>query len=481
MYNNKHLVNKVTGTAIAHWTHLSFPPFYTYSTTSDLKSSLPSAAWFWGSIAAIAVLMGSRFEILNQRNRSKQADGSPTVMTPKEDPTGFAFVGPLPDLANAEFKNPHVRVILDTLRRDDSIYSSLKQHGISELQIAQLTQALGKVFDAKNRSRPRDSYILTADDKGKLRRFRYVSYAEPEKPILVEREKETLYGRRLNLPLKLKIEVLEAVIADNLSNAIDRHGESDVLTDVLADEIFGAIIDFQKDPREGDRVGIVFEKLYQDGRFVRYGDVLLASYAGKQVNKIAVLFDDRVGRPSYYDVKGNNMRRPFLLKPLSFRRISSHFNRRRFHPILKKRVPHLGTDYAARRGTPVWATARGRVVHAGWKGSYGKMVEIEHPNGYRTRFAHLSRVKVRRGQSVDQRDVIGLVGSTGRSTGAHLHYELIKRGRHIDPNGVNRGIKGQPLATEHMAAFADQRDHLLALLEIRSQHVPAGTVLASSR
>ena len=443
-----------------------------------MKTSLPSAAWFWASIVSILVLMGLRFEILSQRSLARQA-GSHTVVTLVEDSTGFVFVGPMPVQPKAVIRDPSVRVIRDTLRRDDSIYSSLKQHGVPELQIAQLTQALGKVFDAKNRSRPRDNYILTADMSGQLREFRYVSHSQPEKPILVERNGNGLHGRRLSLPLERRTEVLEIVIADNLSNAMNRAGESDVLTDLLADKIFGAVIDFQKDPREGDRLGVVFEKLYQDDRFVRYGDVRLARYEGEQVSKTAVSFDNGDGRARFYDDGGNALRRPFLLKPLSFRRISSRFNRRRFHPILKKTIPHLGTDYAARRGTPVWATARGKVVHAGWKGSYGKMVEIEHPNGYRTRFAHLSRVKVRAGQSVDQYDTIGLVGATGRATGPHLHYELIKRGRHLDPGRVNRGIKGTPLADNHRGAFVDQHDRLLELLEARSRYQSTQTVLAS--
>jgi murein DD-endopeptidase MepM/ murein hydrolase activator NlpD len=422
--------------------------------------------------------MGLRFEILNQRSLAHQ-ESPRTVVTLVEDSSGCAFVGPMPAQPKVELRDPSVRVIRDTLRRDDSIYSSLKQLGVPELQIAQLTQALGKVFDAKNRSRPRDSYALTADQSGQLREFRYVSHAQPEKPILVERNADGLHGRRLNLPLERRTEVLELVIVDNLSNAMNQVGESDVLTDLLADKIFGAVIDFQKDPREGDRLGVVFEKLYQDHRFVRYGDVRLARYEGEQVSKTAVSFDGGGGAARFYDVDGNALRRPFLLKPLSFRRISSRFNRRRFHPILKKTIAHLGTDYAARRGTTVWATARGRVVHAGWKGSYGKMVEIEHANGYRTRFAHLSRVKVRRGQAVGQYDTIGLVGATGRATGPHLHYELIKNGRHIDPNSVNRGIKGTPLADDHHGAFVDHRDRLLDLLEATSRLRSTQTVLAS--
>ena len=211
-------------------------------------------------------------------------------------------------------------------------------------------------------------------------------------------------------------------------------------------------------------MGIVFEKIYQNGRFIRYGRILLAHYQGRVVEQLAVYYENPAKTWGYYDAKGQSVARPFLLQPLSYRRISSPFSRKRFHPVLKKNVPHLGVDYAASSGTKVWATARGRVTYAGRKGSYGKLVEIEHANGYRTRYAHLSRIRVKKGQSIKQHTVVGNVGMTGRATGPHLHYELLKNGRHINPRNINRQAEGEPLQKRYLQDFARQRDAHLALL-----------------
>jgi murein DD-endopeptidase MepM/ murein hydrolase activator NlpD len=183
------------------------------------------------------------------------------------------------------------------------------------------------------------------------------------------------------------------------------------------------------------------------------------------VSKVGIRYPDAEGREDYYDSQGKSLGRMFMLKPLSINRITSRFNRKRFHPILKKRVPHLGTDYGAPTGTRVWTTARGRVTYAGRKGGYGNLVEITHANGYRTRYAHLSKILVRNGQRVQQKDTIGKVGATGRATGPHLHYEIIKDGRHINPQSVNKGSTGQPLPKALLPAFSAKRDELLQRLQ----------------
>jgi murein DD-endopeptidase MepM/ murein hydrolase activator NlpD len=251
------------------------------------------------------------------------------------------------------------------------------------------------------------------------------------------------------------------LLQDNLSNAIRAAGEGDGLTDKLTDRIFGSVIDFRVHPRKGDRINILFEKEYLDGRFIRYGRVLLADYKGQQVELTAVNYKDPSGHEGYYNLEGKSLERLFLLYPLSFRGITSHFNLKRFHPVLKRNIPHRGTDYAAVVGEKVYSTALGTVTHAGRKGSYGLLIEIEHPNGYRTRYAHLSRISVKKGQRVAQRANIGKVGATGRVTGPHLHYEIIKNGRHINPSSVNKGVRGKSLQKKYRSHFATHRDSLL--------------------
>jgi murein DD-endopeptidase MepM/ murein hydrolase activator NlpD len=140
------------------------------------------------------------------------------------------------------------------------------------------------------------------------------------------------------------------------------------------------------------------------------------------------------GRADYFDEHGRSLRRPFLRSPLRFvPRVSSGFSHRRLHPVHRVYRPHLGVDYAAPHGTPVHATADGSVSHAGDRGGYGNLVEIQHPNGYATRYAHLSRVAVRPHQPVRQGQVIGYVGMSGLATGPHLHYEVRRKGRPVDP------------------------------------------------
>ena len=427
---------------------------------------ISACTWFWASIFCLLLLLGFRSGIF-QRDGAAVQPKAQTLAPGSFEPAPIKSSIAGPRLAPLLPPNGErlQRVITDTFRRDDSIYSSLKKHRISEPQIAHLVSAFEGLFDPSAKLKPRDYYTLTVDTSGVIQRFQYTAHRRPESPVLIELQKEDLVGRRLNLPLDKRVEVIEARIVDNLTNAIRAAGEDDALTDVLADNIFGAVIDFQKCPRRGDHLDIVFEKYFREDRFIRYGNVLLAQYRGQRISQLAVYYRDPEGQRGYYDWAGKSLARPFLLKPLSFRRISSRFSRRRFHPILRKSIPHLGTDYAADRGTPVRATARGRVAHAGWKGGYGKLVEIAHPNGYRTRYAHLSRIKVRKNDWVDQSDIVGLVGATGLATGPHLHYELIKNGRHVDPENVNRGIQGKALQKKYHPAFAIHRDHFLKLLE----------------
>ena len=443
------------------------PPREPLATTRNSVSPARHSLVFWGFLACLAGLTWLRIDLhkggtsLIESAEAQQvapviADG--VIVPVVTAPAVFEehIVAEVPQILQ--------QVVHDTLDGDGSIYLSLKKHDVSELQIALLSNALQPVFDAKRSSREGDSFVLTLDSAHVVARFEYTPVANPQHPVLVEREGDELVASVSVLPLIEQTRVLRVVIEDNLANAIRAAGEGDALTDIVADEIFAAVIDFHKDPRQGDELELIVSKSYLGDRFIRYDEVLLARYRGQVVNHTGFHYQDPTGVNGYYDERGQSLARLFLLKPMDYRRISSHFNRRRFHPILKKNVPHLGTDYAANPGTRVHATARGRVTHAGWNGGYGKMVEISHPNGYRTRYAHLSRIHVKKGQSVEQKTLIGRVGATGRATGPHLHYELIRNGRHMNPTNVNEDRRGAPLGPESLPAFAVHRDRMLARL-----------------
>ncbi len=222
-------------------------------------------------------------------------------------------------------------------------------------------------------------------------------------------------------------------------------------------------IDFGIDLREGDNYKAVYERHVRPDGSVRHARVLAAEFVNRGREYRAYWL---TSRSEYFDDEGKSMRRVFLKAPVDFRRISSRFTRRRYHPRLGIYRAHLGTDYAADTGTRVYGTADGTVTRAGRWGGYGRMVEIRHVNGYRTRYAHLSFIAkgIRAGKKVRQGQLIGFVGSSGLATGPHLHYELLRNGAAIDQRTVDLP-SGKPVAAEERPEFARMRDRLAALLD----------------
>lgn len=227
-----------------------------------------------------------------------------------------------------------------------------------------------------------------------------------------------------------------------LSLAVDQLGEFPTLVNEF-DRLFGWQMDFYRQQRVGDEFAMLVEKIYIDGVFREYGRVLSGQYKSR-VHGPLLGFKMKQGRGfGVFDEKGRTMERAFLRNPMELTRITSSYGMR-FHPVLGKRKRHNGVDYGAPTGTPVWSVAKGRVTHAGWAGASGKLVVIAHSNGYVTVYAHLSRIHVGKGQWVGQRQVIGRVGTTGRSTGPHLHFGMKKNGRYVDPLR-QKFPKGAPL------------------------------------
>ncbi len=229
--------------------------------------------------------------------------------------------------------------------------------------------------------------------------------------------------------LDYKIESIAFKIKNNLYSSIRSVGEGRELAWNL-EHIFKWDIDFSRELMRGDTCKIVFERRYADDRPSGYGKILFAEYDGRRTGrKTAALF-----KKAYWDIKGYELKKDFLVSPLEIKlRVTSKYGMR-FHPILKRRKMHKGVDYGAPTGTPIVSVARGEVVYAGYdKGGYGNYIKIRHKNGIETRYGHLSRNLVRKGQIVKQGQKIGLVGATGRATGPHLDFQFLIKGKHIDP------------------------------------------------
>jgi murein DD-endopeptidase MepM/ murein hydrolase activator NlpD len=230
--------------------------------------------------------------------------------------------------------------------------------------------------------------------------------------------------------------------------------------------IFGWDVDFALDIRRGDSFRILFEEKFLDGQRLGTGDILAAEFTNQNTTFRAVRYVDENGNKHYYTPTGKAMRKAFLRAPLDFRRISSNFNPRRLHPITKTVRPHRGIDYAADRGTPVWAAGDGKVIASGYTEANGNYVVIQHGSDIQTKYLHLHTRGVKVGTRVRQKQVIGTVGSTGYSTAPHLHYEFLLNGVHRDPRTILQKLpKAESIPAERMAHFLAQTQPLVAQLE----------------
>jgi murein DD-endopeptidase MepM/ murein hydrolase activator NlpD len=239
-------------------------------------------------------------------------------------------------------------------------------------------------------------------------------------------------------PYDIEIKTASGSVENSLFEDGQKAGLHPTLLSQLAD-IFTWDIDLEKEIRQGDSFKILYEQRSRKGRGTKVSLRILAAElisAGEKLT--AIYFEKQKGQGNYYSPDGRSLARSFLRFPLEFTSITSHFAHARFHPLLKVNLPHTGVDFAAQRGTPVRAVGDGVIALADRNGPYGKTVEIQHDSTYTTRYAHLEKFAdgVRNATRVSKGQVIGYVGSTGRSTGPHLHFELYKNQQYVDPLSV---------------------------------------------
>jgi murein DD-endopeptidase MepM/ murein hydrolase activator NlpD len=222
-------------------------------------------------------------------------------------------------------------------------------------------------------------------------------------------------------------------------------------------------IDFNTEIRAGARVRMVVEELWDDEGFARLGAPIAVVMTNGGKDYTAIRYQDGDKDPQYYDTQGRARKKPFLRSPLKFSRVTSGFNRNRYHPVLKRRRPHNGVDFGAPKGTPVHAIGDGKVTFSGTNGGHGRFVKLDHAGPYASSYSHLSKLTVKKGQRVRQGQIIGYVGSTGLATGPHLHYQFWVNGKYVNPLTVKLPSAGVP-AVQDKAGFAAWRDRWLAEL-----------------
>ncbi len=316
--------------------------------------------------------------------------------------------------------------------------------------------------------KPGDVFFFALDQDGEFQALK--GEHDEAHWLVVERSSDGEWVSQLE-PRAIERRVVEAqaVIDSSLFNAAVDAGLSNNMTMQLAN-VFGWDIDFALDIRKGDRFSLIYEEIWRDGEFLRDGAILAARFINRGDSFEAVRFDAGNG-PDYFDLDGRPMRKAFLRAPLNFTRVTSNFNPKRFHPITRRIRPHNGTDYGAATGTPVWAAGDGTVIESAYNRANGHYVFVQHGNHIVTRYLHLNRRDVKKGDRVKQGETIGTVGSTGLATGPHLHYEFLVNGAHRDPRKVDLPPV-EPLPDLERERFLAQSQPLIERLNRFDEQAP---------
>jgi len=328
----------------------------------------------------------------------------------------------------------------------------------------------------------REHYDLTRIRAGKELRFRYapdsdvadaVSYKLDADRTLVIENAEGLWTARVDqIEYERRPTIREFTVERTLWGAATAAGlrPADIVS--LA-EVYRFDIDFNTEVRAGATARMVVDELLVEDEVQRLGAPLAVRFTNKGDEYVAIRFTTKDGRTRYYDASGKSRKRPFLRSPLRFSRVTSGFNKNRYHPVLKKRRPHNGVDFGAPTGTPIHAVGDGVVTWSGPNGGHGRYVKLDHEGPYETSYSHLSRVSVRKGQRIRQGDTIGYVGSTGLATGPHLHYQFWVNGKYVNPLTVPLPKGGESVPAAERRAFEAQRDALLIQLDGALPEAPA--------
>ncbi|MBT5289212.1 MAG: peptidoglycan DD-metalloendopeptidase family protein [Flavobacterium sp.] len=326
------------------------------------------------------------------------------------------------------------KVIKDTIKKGESFGIILDRHHVFYPKINAIAKKIKDTFDVR-RIRAGKPYMILAS-KDSLEKAQVFIYKNNKaSATIVDFKDSTIVAYTYRKPIKIVEKEVSGNIYSTLSEAMDSLHLNPNLTNDIAD-IYAWTLDFLK-LQKGDQFKLIYEeKFIDDSVFVGYGKVKAALFDHNNKDFYAYRFipDSIKGIPEYYDEEGNMLRSQFLRSPIKFQyRVSSRYNLRRKIAYYGRVKPHKGTDFAAKVGTPIMATASGTVTESRKKGGNGNYVKIRHNNTYATQYLHMSRRKVKRGQYVKQGDVIGWVGMTGNTSGPHVCYRFWKNGKQVDP------------------------------------------------
>ena len=346
-------------------------------------------------------------------------------------------------------------VVQDTVRKGDTFGTIINKQNIGDRKVFEIVESVKDTFDVRI-IKPNRSYTMLRS-KGKTNKLEVFVY-QPDalSYYIFDLRDSVIVAHKKTRPITIRRRTIGGVVKGSLSETLGDAGVEAALASRIT-KIYSWSIDFFK-LKKGDRYGITFTERFINDSIYDGVDEFEASffeYKGKLVYAFPFVQNEASGKVEYYDEEGKTLKNFFLKTPIKFSRITSRFTMNRFHPVQHRWKAHKGTDYAAPTGTPITTTASGVVEQAGYTAGNGNFVKVKHNGTYSTQYLHMSKILVRRGQHVNQGDVIGRVGSTGLATGPHVCYRFWKNGVQVDALRLNLPT-GEPMTGNNKQRFLDK-------------------------
>ena len=336
----------------------------------------------------------------------------------------------------------------------DTLTGALQDLGVGRLEAWEAAAAMSKSYDARAIKPGQSITVRLEPGTDGMELAGMHMPLGPTKDVVVTRDEKDGFSSKLDEKTVFQeTKAAKTTIRTSLYGSAERAGiPASVIAEII--RVYSYDVDFQRDVRRGDTVEVFYETYEtEEGHFAHYGDILYASLTVQGKTIPVWRYQSPDGKADYYREDGVSLKRLLMQTPIDGARISSGYGMRR-HPVLGYNKMHKGIDFAAPRGTPIYAAGDGVVEKSGRNGGYGNYIRINHKNGLKTAYAHMHKFAkgVKSGKNVKQGQVIGYVGSTGRSTGPHLHFEVLRNNKHVNPKSI-KSFSGRKLAGRELEAF----------------------------
>lgn len=375
-----------------------------------------------------------------------------------------------PDQLDTIIKEPQIlygfnvdsfKIVGDKVKKNQFFSDLITNHGISYSMMNKMATEGKEMFDVKRLRAGRHYTVF--EKKDSTEKAQIFVYEIDRVNFIVYDLRDSLKIYRDKKPVKIVTKEASGVINSSLYLSLEKQGYNPELAITLS-EVYAWSIDFYH-IQKGDRFKVIYDEIVVDGESIGIKRIKAGYFEHFKKPFYAIQFSQN-GQSEYYDQENRGLRRQFLKAPVKFSRISSRFSMRRYHPVQKRNKPHLGTDYAAPKGTPIYATANGVITHAKYNRYNGNYVKVRHNSVYTTQYLHMNKIKrgIRPGVKVNQGDVIGFVGSTGLATGPHVCYRFWKNGRQVDPYR-QKLPKSKPIHEANLETYTKIKERVIAELD----------------